>query len=161
MTKSIVLSAFTAAIVFLIGCVPTKKFNDVQQALASARYDSAQLANKVRDLQSAMARKDAQSAKTIDSLNHELDGRREEIAALNKQIANLTGKNKDLASEGALRQAALSKSQKDLLDQQAKLEHLQDLMNKQKKAIEDIRKKMTDALVGFKSNELTVSIKNG
>jgi chemotaxis protein MotB len=161
MTKTIVLSAFAAAVVFFIGCVPTKKFNDVQQALASARYDSAQLANKIKDLQAAMARKDAQSAKSIDSLNHEIEIRRDELASLNKQISNLSGKNKDLQSEGALRQAALSKSQKDLLDQQAKLEHLQDLMNKQKKAIEDIRKKMTDALVGFKSNELTVSIKNG
>ncbi|HEY4337561.1 MAG TPA: OmpA family protein, partial [Puia sp.] len=84
-----------------------------------------------------------------------------EIATLTKQIGALTGKNKDLTSEGAARQAALSKSQKDLLDQQAKLERLQALMDKQKHAIEQIRKKMTDALVGFKSNELTVSIKNG
>jgi len=161
MTKKIALLAFAAGIVLFIGCVPTKKFNDVQQALASARYDSAQLANKVKDLQAAMARKDQQSAKSIDSLNNELDIRRQEIATLNKQIAALTGKNKDLASEGAARQAALTKSQKDLLDQQAKLERLQALMDKQKHAIEEIRKKMTDALVGFKSNELTVSIKNG
>lgn len=161
MTKKIVLPALAAGIVFFIGCVPTKKFNDVQQALASARYDSAQLAGKVRDLQAAMARKDQQSAKTIDSLNQQLDLTREQVASLNKQIASLTGKNKDLTSEGAARQAALTKSQKDLLEQQAKLERLQALMDKQKHAIEEIRKKMTAALVGFKSNELTVSIKNG
>jgi chemotaxis protein MotB len=34
-------------------------------------------------------------------------------------------------------------------------------MDAQKKAIEAIRKKMADALVGFNSNELSVSIKNG
>lgn len=162
MTKKLALPAFAAGFVlFFIGCVPTKKFNEVQQALASARYDSTQLANKVKDLQATMARKDQQAAKTIDSLNNEIDIRRQEIASLNKQIANLSGKNKDLASEGAARQAALTRSQKDLLDQQAKLERLQALMDKQKHAIEEIRKKMTDALVGFKSNELTVSIKNG
>lgn len=144
-----------------IGCVPTKKFNDVQQALASARYDSAQLANKVKDLQASMARKDQQSAKTIDSLNQQLDARRDEIAALNKQIASLTGKNKDLASEGAARQAALSKSQKDLLENQAKLERLQALMDKQKHAIEEILKKMNNALTGFNAKDLSVSIKNG
>jgi chemotaxis protein MotB len=162
MTKKFALSAvLTAGVLSFIGCVPTKKFNDAQQALASARYDSAQLATKVKDLQATMARKDQQSANTIDSLNQELAARRLEIATLNKQIAALTGKNKDLTSEGAARQAALTKSQKDLLDQQAKLERLQALMDKQKHAIEQIRKKMTDALVGFKSNELTVSIKNG
>ncbi len=162
MTKKFALAAALAAgFVSFIGCVPTKKFNDVQQALASARYDSTQLANKVKDLQAAMARKDQQSAQSIDSLNQLMADQRRQIAALNKQIGGLTGKNKDLQSEGDARQAALSKSQKDLLDQQAKLEHLQALMDRQKKAIEDIRKKMTNALVGFKSNELTVSIKNG
>jgi chemotaxis protein MotB len=162
MTKKFAFAVIlTAGIASFIGCVPTKKFNDVQQALASARYDSTQLANKIKDLQATMAKKDQQSASSIDSLNHEIAIRQDEIASLNKQIANLSGKNKDLASEGAARQAALTKSQKDLLDQQARLEHLQALMDKQKKAIEQIRKKMTDALVGFKSNELTVSIKNG
>jgi len=84
MTNKIALLTFVAGIVLFIGCVPTKKFNDVQQALASARYDSAQLANKVKDLQAAMTRKDQQSAKSIDSLNQELDARRAEIATLNK-----------------------------------------------------------------------------
>ena len=95
-----------------------------------------------------------QSAKSIDSLN-------QQVASLNNQIAALSGKNKDLLSQGAASQAALTQSQKDLLDQQAKLARLQALMDKQKHAIEDIRKKMTNALVGFNSNELTVSIKNG
>jgi chemotaxis protein MotB len=154
MTKKLLPAALAAGLVSLIGCVPTKKFNDAQQALASARYDSAQLANKVKDLQAAMARANQQSTQTIDSLN-------QEIAIRNKQIGNLSGKNKDLLSETNARQVALTKSQKDLLDQQAKLERLQALMDKQKQAIEQIRRKMTDALVGFKSNELTVSIKNG
>lgn len=162
MTKKFAYAAvLTAGIMSFIACVPTKKFNDVQQALASARYDSAQLANKVKDLQATMARNDQQSSKTIDSLNQQLDARREEIAALNKQIAGLTGKNKDLAAEGAARQAALSKSQKDLLDNQAKLERLQALMDKQKHAIEEILKKMNNALVGFNAKDLSVSIKNG
>jgi chemotaxis protein MotB len=34
-------------------------------------------------------------------------------------------------------------------------------MDQQRKAIEEIRKKMADALTGFKSNELTVATKNG
>ncbi|GGA90362.1 OmpA family protein [Puia dinghuensis] len=155
MTKKLSFpTAVFAGILFFASCVPTNKFNAVQQALASARYDSAQLANKVKDLQSNMSLSQKQAAQKIDSLN-------QVIAGLNQQIAGLNGKIGDLQTDATNRNALLSKNQKDLLDQQAKLERLQALMDKQKAAIEEIRKKMTKALVGFKSNELTVSIKNG
>lgn len=162
MTKNIPFAtALVAGILFFTGCVPTKKFNDAQQALASARYDSAQLANKVKNLQAAMAQANQQATQRIDSLSQLIDGQRTQIATLNKQIADLQTKNGDLQTDAANRQALLSKSKQDLINQQVKLEHLQALMDKQKQAIEAIRKKMTNALVGFKSNELTVSIKNG
>jgi chemotaxis protein MotB len=38
---------------------------------------------------------------------------------------------------------------------------MRQLMDQQRQAIEGLRKKMTDALVNFKPEELTVSIKNG
>jgi len=53
------------------------------------------------------------------------------------------------------------KSKQELINQQARLKDLQDLMDRQKKAIAEIKKKMSDALEGFKSSELSVSIKNG
>ncbi len=155
------LPALAAGLIFFASCVPMKKFNAAQQALASARYDSAQLANKVKDLQSALAQEKQLSAdrqQRIDSLSQQIE---EQRRALNKQISDLKDKNNDLTNELATRQSLLSKSKQDLLSQQVKLEHLQALMDKQKKAIEEIRQKMTNALVGFKSNELTVSIKNG
>jgi chemotaxis protein MotB len=55
----------------------------------------------------------------------------------------------------------LSKSQQELAANQKRLEELQALMDQQKRAILDIRKKMSDALVGFNSKDLQVSIKNG
>jgi chemotaxis protein MotB len=155
------LFALAAGFIFFTSCVPTKKFNAAQQALASARYDSAQLANKVKDLQSSLAQEKQLSGdrqQRIDSLSQQIE---EQRRALNKQIADLKDKNNDLSNELATRQSLLSKSKQDLINQQARLEHLQALMDKQKKAIEEIRQKMTNALVGFKSNELTVSIKNG
>jgi len=66
-----------------------------------------------------------------------------------------------LVNDAANKQSLLSKSRQEFLNQQKKLEQLQALMDKQKKGIEEIRKKMTDALVGFQSNELSVAIKNG
>jgi len=158
------LPVLMAGVFLFTACVPTSKFNACQQALSSARYDSTQLAGKVRDLQSSLAQanqlsKDQQQR--IDSLSKALDDAYSKQAALNKQLEDLTAKNHDLSSESDKRLSLLSKSKQDLVNQQAKLEHLQALMDAQKKAIEAIRKKMTDALVGFKSDELSVAIKNG
>jgi chemotaxis protein MotB len=149
-----VLSVLTTGILFFSACVPTSKFNASQMALSSARYDSAQLANKVKDLQSQLARMAADRQHQIDSLS-------QEIAALSRQGSDLKQKNSDLSADAATRQAQLAKNKQDLANQQAKLEHLQELMDRQKKAIEEIKKKMSDALVGFKSSELSVAIKNG
>ncbi len=133
-------------------------------ALSSARYDSTQLANKVKDLQSSLTQANQLSGdrqQRIDSLLHQMEDAHAQIASLNKQMDELKGKNRDLSAESDKRMSLLSKSKQDLVNQQAKLAHLQELMDAQKKAIEAIRKKMTDALVGFKSDELSVAIKNG
>lgn len=158
------LSAFIAVIVSFTACVPTSKFNACQMSLSSARYDSTQLAGKVKDLQSSLAQANQLSGdrqQRIDSLLHQMDDAHDQIASLNKQMDELKGKNRDLSAESDKRLSLLSKSKQDLVSQQAKLAHLQELMDAQKKAIEAIRKKMTDALVGFKSDELSVAIKNG
>jgi chemotaxis protein MotB len=149
-----VLFALCAGLLFFSACVPTSKFNASQMALSSARYDSAQLANKVKDLQAQLARQSADCQHQADSLS-------QQIAALNQQVNDLSKKNSGLTSDVTARNAQLSKSKQDLAAQQAKLEHLQELMDRQKKAIEQIKKKMSDALVGFNSSELSVAIKNG
>lgn len=158
------LPAFIAAILSFTACVPTSKFNACQMALSSARYDSTLLSNKVKDLQSSLAQANQLSGdrqQRIDSLLHQMDDAHDQIASLNRQMDELKGKNRDLSAESDKRMSLLSKSKQDLVAQQAKLAHLQELMDAQKKAIEAIRKKMTDALVGFKSDELSVAIKNG
>jgi chemotaxis protein MotB len=151
----------TTGVLLFSACVPTSKFNASQMALSSARYDSAQLANKVKDLQSQLAQQAADRQHQVDSLSQLMANQQQQIATLNQQVNDLKQKNGDLTSDAASRQALLSKSKQDLLNQQAKLEHLQELMDRQKKAIEAIKKKMSDALVGFNSSELSVAIKNG
>src|SRR5580693_972140 len=158
-------TVFTAVIasfmLLLAACVPLKKFDASQQALSSARYDSSLLANKVSNLQAAMAKSNADNQHKIDSLSGLLNDANNQIAQLNKSIEDQKHTIEGLNTDAANRSALLSKSKQDLINQQAKLEHLQELMDKQKKAIEDIKKKMSDALVGFKSSELSVAIKNG
>jgi len=159
-----VLSILAAGLLFLSGCVPTSKFNASQMALSSARYDSAQLANKVKDLQSQLARANQLAADRqhqIDSLSQQMDQAHNQINTLNQQVSDLKSKVDQLTTDAANRQALLSKSKQELINQQARLKDLQDLMDRQKRAIAEIKKKMSDALEGFKSNELSVYVKNG
>jgi chemotaxis protein MotB len=134
---------FAVGTLLLSSCVSTRKFKDSQAALQSARNDSAQLAGKVSDLQSNVAQLNKQ------------------IGDLKQQVGDLNNKTGQLSSDAANKQSQLSKSQQELANQQKRLDQLQALMDQQKKATQEIRKKMSDALVGFNSNELTVAIKNG
>lgn len=128
--------SIVASILLLTSCVSSKKFKASQSALESARNDSAKLAGKVADQEAA-------------------------IGQLKQQVGDLTNQAGRLSSDVANKNSQLGKSQQELAEQQRKLEQLQALMDQQKKATQEIRKKMSDALVGFNSNELTVAIKNG
>jgi chemotaxis protein MotB len=158
------LCLVASGLLLLSSCVPTKKFKDSQAALASARNDSARLANKVTDLQSTIAQLNKQvddQKQQIASQQQQIDGQKDQIAGLSKQVSDLTSKAGQLSSDAANKQSQLSKSQQELANQKKRLEQLQALMDKQKEAIQMIRKKMSDALVGFNSNELSVAIKRG
>ncbi len=52
-------------------------------------------------------------------------------------------------------------TQQQLQEEQARLTQMRQLMDQQRQAIENLRKKMTDALVNFKPEELSVFVKNG
>lgn len=152
-----VTKLFISILVLLSSCVPTKKFTASQTALQSARNDSAALARKVSDLQADIAKLQQEVAghlKTIDSKAQRINEQEQQIDKLSKDIA-------DLSKDASNKQSLLTKSGQELLSQRKKLEQLQALMDQQRKAIEEIRKKMADALTGFKSNELTVATKNG
>ncbi len=161
---SIPACATITALLFLTGCVPTSQFKASQQALQSARSDSARLAWQVRDLQANIAQLNQQLAdrkKTIDSSQQAIGEQKQQVDKLSQQLADLNGKNTQLQGEIQARQSLLSKSGQELVNQQKKLAQLQALLDQQKKAVEDIRRKMADALGGFKSNELSVAVKNG
>jgi chemotaxis protein MotB len=144
MNKAIHLGlSIVASVLLLTSCVSSKKFKASQSALESARNDSAKLAGKVADQEAAIGQL------------------KQQIGDLTNKVNDLTSQTGRLSSDVANKNSQLGKSQQELAEQQRKLEQLQALMDQQKKATQEIRKKMSDALVGFNSNELTVAIKNG
>jgi chemotaxis protein MotB len=138
MKKAIHLLALSAVAttLFLTSCVPTRRWKASEAALAAARADSARLAQQV-----------AQNEANIGQLK--------------QQLGDLNKKYEDLQNQSGMTQNQLNQSKEQIAEQRRRLAQLQALMDQQKRAIQDIRKKMTDALVGFNSKDLTVAIKNG
>ncbi|HYK54978.1 MAG TPA: flagellar motor protein MotB, partial [Flavisolibacter sp.] len=93
---------------------------------------------------------------------------KEDITKLKGQIEGLQGDNARLVKQidDALKQASdatgtANMTQKQLEAEQKRLWDLRRLLDQQRQGVEALRKKMSDALVGFSSNELQVFTKNG
>jgi chemotaxis protein MotB len=131
-----VLAILATTCLLAISCVPTRRWKAAQADAQTLRDDSACFATQIASQQST-------------------------IGQLKQQIGDLNKKVEDLTNQAGNQQNQLNMTKEQLADRQRRLVALQALMDQQKKAIQDIRKKMTDALVGFNSSDLTVAIKNG
>ncbi len=89
-------------------------------------------------------------------------------AELSSQLNNLqdsTGKLRNdlniMRDVYSVTNSELNSSKDQIMEQQKKLQQLQGLIYAQQKNTEALRKKIADALVNFKANELSVFVKNG
>ncbi|MDB5198030.1 MAG: flagellar motor protein MotB, partial [Flaviaesturariibacter sp.] len=144
-----IFSALVCALL-LSSCVASRKYKDALAREQSLSEQNAQLNNNLSQLNSNLA-----------SLNTRLTDAQNENARLIGQV-DAAGKNAaELGQLANKTQAQLQEEQQRLRDQQQRLERMQQLMDQQRQAIEGLRQNMTKALVNFKPEELTVSIKNG
>ncbi|GEO08476.1 OmpA/MotB family protein [Segetibacter aerophilus] len=134
------LTLLTVLILFTSSCVPKRQLLSAEETIDKLRSDSTQFANRISKLEGNLS--DLESRRT--ALQQQLEATRKEA----------TSRLQDASSR-------LNMSQEQIADQQRRLEQLQSLIDQQKKNTELLRSKITDALVGFNSNELTVSTKNG
>lgn len=132
-----------ASIFLFSSCVAKRYLTQSQNHVASLQSDSTRFENKMADLQSQIATQE------------------KSIADLKKQINDLNSQNTALGAQSDEQISKLSQSQQELQRQQQRLKQLQDLLTQQKEASESLKNKMTEALKGFNSNELTVHQKNG
>lgn len=132
------------AVAFLFSnCVAKRYLTQSQLEAASLRADSTEMANRITALQGQTA-----------DLNNK-------VAGLNEQIGNLNKQNSQLGRQTAEQQSQLSQSKETLEQQQQRLQQLQSLLAEQKAQSEQLKNKMTEALKGFNSNDLSVYQKNG
>ena len=114
-------------------CVAKKKYLDARANADQLRADSVRLAAQL-----------ASQNDNIGNLQKTSSSLQQQISSLQKQM--------DSANRTAAGELAQSKQ---------RLETLQALIEQQRKTTSDLRQKMTEALKGFNSNELSVAIKNG
>ncbi|MBA2746559.1 MAG: OmpA family protein [Flavisolibacter sp.] len=96
-----------------------------------------------------------------NSLNNDISQLRSQIQTMEGENARLTSQWNDALKRAAEAAGMANLTQKQLEEEQQRLWELRKIMDQQRQAVEDLRKKMADALVGFNSNELQVFTKNG
>jgi chemotaxis protein MotB len=136
-------NAFLYLVPFMLlcaSCVPSRKYVNARIHISELRQDSTRLA-------------------------HELGYCQDTAAMLHRNVADLNDKlNKLIAaakSEISSQKNALSSSQQTIEAQEQKLAALQSILQKQREVTEKLRKTISDALMKFKSDELSVIEKNG
>lgn len=145
------------ALFSLSGCVAKRYLTESQSRVAQLRSDSSQFENKISIQQKNLSEQQG----NIAVLNKKITEQEDNIANLRIKISELSSqsaKQQDLLSK---RQSELSESESNLKDQQQKLQQLQNLLAQQKAASDQLKNKMSEALKGFNSNELTVVQKDG
>lgn len=167
-------------------CIVTKKkFDDMLAQKVKAegelfekaeQHDKAE--KRLAELEAAQAKLAADTAalgdqkrlakRQLDELTLEYD----KLNAYYKNLMTSSGKmNRELVEQRdqlfAI-QENLDKTRKlndslsiSLLERERKVKELEGILARKDKAVQDLKKKISDALLGFKENDLTVTVKNG
>ncbi len=174
------------SILLLQSCIVTKKKYD--DMLAQKVKAEGELAQKTDDLTKAQAQlKDLEetlsklkadttslgdqkraTAQKLADLNREYD----QLSAYYKNLLNNSGKlNRDLAQnkEQLLAiQDNLDRTRRlndslgnSLVEREKKVRELETILANKDKAVQDLRNRISNALLNFKENDLTVNVKNG
>lgn len=180
---------FFSGLIFLSSCVSMKQFNQVQDKVETLTAENEQLKQAKINLEAANAELRSRNEQ-LSVRNDELENRLEEalynanvqkqrVESLQKEKISLSRQLDALKSgsseeiemlleelqttrqnlnerEDKLRQAEL-----ELEERNKRLIELQDILAQQQEAVKQLKDKVTNALLGFANDELSVHEKNG
>lgn len=180
------LYIFAFAILVMQSCVVTKKkYDDI---LAQKVRLEADLADKTSQLEKANAdleKLDEQVKKLASdtsSLGDDVRAKAARLAELDKEYNQLNAYYKNLLTSSGKLNRDMAQQQEQLLAIQAnldrtkrmndslsvsltererKVKELENVLAAKDKAVNDLKNKITNALLNFKENDLTVNVKNG
>ena len=185
MNKISIFSIALLSFVFSSCIVSKKKFDDI---LAQKIKAEGELADKtaqlekantdihnLNDLIKALAQDTLNLTGQINAMAGRLDGLNQDYEQLNtyyKNLLNSSGKlNRDMTQQkeqllaiqenlGRIRKLNDSLSV-SLAERERKVKELENILSQKDKAVQDLKAKISNALLNFKENDLTVKVKNG
>lgn len=155
MKKNVLKSVLVVSLFVAVSCmVPKKKYMAMQH-----QRDSLQTSLNVANFK-------------VDSLTNLSDQLRKEIAGLNEKISNLTTQYNSLSENYKQLRANstdeikkllkdLESAQNNLAAREKRLQEVEEAMKKRDEAVNALRDKLANALLGFNKSGLSVNIKDG
>ena len=169
------LFLITLSIIFSSCIVSKKKFDDM---LAQKIRAEGELADKTKELDKANEGLKKLKQDSID-LTQNIQASTKKLADLNSEYERLNASyrmslsksDKDLAQQRdqlLAIQSSLEKTRKQndslnnsLTEREKKVKELEEVLAKKDKAVLDLKNRISNALLNFKENDLTVKVKNG
>ncbi|MDH5380996.1 MAG: OmpA family protein [Cyclobacteriaceae bacterium] len=171
--------------IVMVGCVTQKKYNELlaekvqlegelvsnKDSLSQAKFDMEELDDKLLALRNDTAHIGAELRENTQKLK-ELQSEYDKLEVYYNNLLNNSGKlNKDLAEQQSKLQETREELEgvrlrneelaADLAEREKKVAELEDILARKDEAVNALRKRITDALLNFKENDLTVQVKNG
>jgi chemotaxis protein MotB len=148
-------------LVIISSCVPKRLLLTSEKRVHDLQADSSGTHSKLNDCNSNLSSTNSKLADT----NSKLNDCNSQLANCNAALKN-TGTSRD-SLQNALQDLSnsanekITSSQATINEQAKKLKEMQTMIQAQKDVMNKLRKTIADALVDFKPDELTVSIKDG
>ena len=167
MKKQIVLFFLASALSFT-SCISTKVFNDLEARYSEMKINSNALIKYQDSLQQAFDALDENWYETSDYLKRSRDSVSiglEKISSLQEDYTSLAQNSEQKISKSIARNNSLLKEiaikESQLLTRSERVNQLEELMSQQKESLQLLKKSLSDALLNFEGNGLTVVQRDG
>ena len=167
MKKQVVLFFLVSALSFT-SCISTKVFNDLEARYSEMKINSNALIKYQDSLQQAFDALDENWYETSDYLKRSRDSVSiglEKISSLQEDYTSLAQNSEQKISESIARNNSLLKEiaikESQLLTRSERVNQLEELMSQQKESLQLLKKSLSDALLNFEGNGLTVVQRDG
>lgn len=139
----------------------TKQINGLEKDTNIIGSNYRNLTSKYDKLQQINEQLLAQLSKLTQNQNNENNKLMGQLQMSQEELQKKQDELKRLQMELELKKSNLDMLQKQLDEREKRIKELEDILKKKDAAINDLKKKVQDALVGFEGNGLTITQKNG
>ena len=167
MKKQAILFFLVVALSFT-SCISTKVFNDLEARYSEMKINSNALIKYQDSLQQAFDALDENWYETSDYLKRSRDSVSiglEKISSLQEDYTSLAQNSEQKISKSIARNNSLLKEiaikESQLLTRSERVNQLEELMLQQKESLQLLKKSLSDALLNFEGNGLTVVQRDG